>query len=155
MKFLSSNPIYLTDQNSYTPRLLSFPTRRSSDLLQAAGPGRARSPPSESPARAGGPAHAHRRAARPRDQRWLRLARRHRARRSARPARRVGRSPGVAGATGAAGKLEEAMNEPLAVGSKAPPFTAQASDGKTYSLAEVLKQRHVALVFYPGNNTPG
>ena len=32
------------------------------------------------------------------------------------------------------------MNEPLAVGSKAPPFTAQASDGKTYSLAEVLKQ---------------
>ena len=47
------------------------------------------------------------------------------------------------------------MNEPHAVGSKAPPFTAQASDGKTYSLAEVLKQRHVALVFYPGNNTPG
>ena len=47
------------------------------------------------------------------------------------------------------------MNEPLAVGSKAPPFTAQASDGKTYSLAEVLTQRHVALVFYPGNNTPG
>ena len=29
------------------------------------------------------------------------------------------------------------------------------SDGKTYTLAEVLKTRHAALVFYPGNNTPG
>ena len=47
------------------------------------------------------------------------------------------------------------MNEPLAIGSKAPPFAAPASDGKTYSLADVLKTKHVALVFYPGNNTPG
>lgn len=47
------------------------------------------------------------------------------------------------------------MQDLLAVGSKAPDFTAQASDGKRYSLAEVLKARHVALVFYPGNNTPG
>jgi peroxiredoxin len=47
------------------------------------------------------------------------------------------------------------MNEPLPIGAKAPAFTAQASDGKTYALAEVLKKSHVALVFYPGNNTPG
>jgi len=47
------------------------------------------------------------------------------------------------------------MSEPLNVGSKAPPFTAAASDGKTYTLSDVLKTKHVALVFYPGNNTPG
>ncbi len=47
------------------------------------------------------------------------------------------------------------MSELLTVGSKAPPFAAQASDGKTYTLADVLKTKHVALVFYPGNNTPG
>lgn len=47
------------------------------------------------------------------------------------------------------------MSEPLQVGSTAPPFTAPASDGKTYALAELLKTGPVALVFYPGNNTPG
>jgi peroxiredoxin len=47
------------------------------------------------------------------------------------------------------------MSEPLAVGSRAPAFRAQASDGKTYELGEVLTHAHVALVFYPGNNTPG
>ena len=47
------------------------------------------------------------------------------------------------------------MSELLAIGSKAPAFTAPASDGKTYSLAEVVKTKQVALVFYPGNNTPG
>ena len=47
------------------------------------------------------------------------------------------------------------MSEPLAVGAKAPSFSAQASDGKTYALADVLKRKHVALVFYPANNTPG
>ena len=47
------------------------------------------------------------------------------------------------------------MTEPLAVGAKAPLFTAQASDGRTYTLADLLKAGHVALVFYPGNNTPG
>ena len=47
------------------------------------------------------------------------------------------------------------MSELLAIGSKAPPFTAAASDGRTYSLADVLKAKHVALIFYPGNNTPG
>ena len=47
------------------------------------------------------------------------------------------------------------MSELLAVGTKAPPFTAAASDGNTYSLADVLKTKQVVLVFYPGNNTPG
>ncbi|PYP15616.1 MAG: hypothetical protein DMD52_10105 [Gemmatimonadetes bacterium] len=47
------------------------------------------------------------------------------------------------------------MTDPLPLGSKAPAFKAQASDGKTYSLTEALKSKHVALVFYPGNDTPG
>ena len=47
------------------------------------------------------------------------------------------------------------MSEPLVVGSTAPLFRAQASDGKTYELGDLLKRTHVALVFYPGNNTPG
>ena len=47
------------------------------------------------------------------------------------------------------------MSEPLAVGAAAPPFSAAASDGNTYALRDVLKGKHVALIFYPGNNTPG
>jgi peroxiredoxin len=47
------------------------------------------------------------------------------------------------------------MSEPLAIGDKAPVFTAAASDGSTYKLGDLLKVGHVALVFYPGNNTPG
>lgn len=47
------------------------------------------------------------------------------------------------------------MSEPLAVGTTAPDFEAAASDGATYRLADVLRGAHVALVFYPGNNTPG
>lgn len=47
------------------------------------------------------------------------------------------------------------MSEPLAIGLHAPAFEAAASDGKTYRLADLLGRGHVALVFYPGNNTPG
>ena len=47
------------------------------------------------------------------------------------------------------------MSDPLPVGTRAPLFSAAASDGKTYALADLLKQRNVALIFYPGNNTPG
>ena len=47
------------------------------------------------------------------------------------------------------------MSEPLPIGSTAPSFTAPASDGQTYSLGDLLKKGPVALVFYPGNNTPG
>jgi peroxiredoxin len=37
----------------------------------------------------------------------------------------------------------------------APDFSAQASDGRTYQLQQLLQQSRVLLVFYPGNNTPG
>jgi peroxiredoxin len=47
------------------------------------------------------------------------------------------------------------MTEPLPIGTKAPAFTAAASDGQTYALGDLLKNGPVALVFYPGNNTPG
>ena len=47
------------------------------------------------------------------------------------------------------------MSDLLPVGSKAPAFSAAASDGKTYRLSECLKRGHVALIMYPGNNTPG
>jgi peroxiredoxin len=43
----------------------------------------------------------------------------------------------------------------LPIGAKAPAFSAAASDGKTYALGDALKNGHVALIFYPGNNTPG
>jgi peroxiredoxin len=43
----------------------------------------------------------------------------------------------------------------LQANTRAPDFTASASDGKTYRLQELLKQWRVLLVFYPGNNTPG
>ena len=47
------------------------------------------------------------------------------------------------------------MSDPLPIGSKAPTFSAPASAGNTYVLADLLKSGGVALVFYPGNNTPG
>jgi len=47
------------------------------------------------------------------------------------------------------------MSDPLPIGSQAPAFTAPASDGRTYALADLLTAGPVALVFYPGNNTPG
>ena len=47
------------------------------------------------------------------------------------------------------------MSELLEIGSKAPGFSATGSDGVTYKLADLLKTDHVALVFYPGNDTPG
>ena len=47
------------------------------------------------------------------------------------------------------------MADLLPVGKPAPAFSAAASDGQTYRLADVLKRGHVALVFHPGNNTPG
>jgi len=43
----------------------------------------------------------------------------------------------------------------ITVGARAPDFELPASDGRTYRLSSVLGHKHVALVFYPGNNTPG
>src|SRR5438132_10868551 len=37
----------------------------------------------------------------------------------------------------------EPMSDLLQLGSTAPSFTAPASDGKTYELADVLKRKHV------------
>jgi len=47
------------------------------------------------------------------------------------------------------------MSEVLAIGAQAPDVQLAAHDGKTYRLRDVLKQQHAALIFYPGNNTPG
>jgi peroxiredoxin len=43
----------------------------------------------------------------------------------------------------------------LQPGAPAPDFTAEASDGETYHLSDLLQRSRVLLVFYPGNNTPG
>ena len=43
----------------------------------------------------------------------------------------------------------------LALGTRAPDFTALTDDGSTLTLSELLLRGHVVLVFYPGNNTPG
>ena len=47
------------------------------------------------------------------------------------------------------------MNALLKPGTPAPDFTAQASDGHTYALHDLVRDGRVLLVFYPGNNTPG
>jgi peroxiredoxin len=46
-------------------------------------------------------------------------------------------------------------NGMIAVGDPAPGFSLAASDGRTYTLADELNRHHVALFFYPGNDTPG
>ena len=47
------------------------------------------------------------------------------------------------------------MNPLLQLGEMAPGFEAEASDGKRYTLAGMLARSNVALIFYPGNDTPG
>jgi peroxiredoxin len=43
----------------------------------------------------------------------------------------------------------------LKPGTEAPDFSAEASNGQTYQLKQLLEESRVLLVFYPGNNTPG
>jgi peroxiredoxin len=43
----------------------------------------------------------------------------------------------------------------LSPGAPAPDFSAAASDGRSYTLSELVRDSRVLLVFYPGNNTPG
>jgi peroxiredoxin len=43
----------------------------------------------------------------------------------------------------------------LATGTRAPDFSAEASDGRLYTLGELLADSLVLLAFYPGNDTPG
>lgn len=47
------------------------------------------------------------------------------------------------------------MSGLISVGTTAPDFTAQASDGYTYRLRDLLAGSRVMLAFYPGNDTPG
>jgi peroxiredoxin len=47
------------------------------------------------------------------------------------------------------------MADLLSVGAPAPAFHAAGSDGATYDSTALLERSHVALIFYPGNNTPG
>jgi peroxiredoxin len=47
------------------------------------------------------------------------------------------------------------MSGLISPGAPAPDFIAPASDGRTYHLAELLRESRVLLVFYPGNDTPG
>lgn len=44
---------------------------------------------------------------------------------------------------------------PLAVGGKAPDFELDSTGGRRVKLSALLGKGHVALFFYPGNNTPG
>lgn len=48
-----------------------------------------------------------------------------------------------------------ADEQPLAPGTRAPAFTMEATGGRRFTLADMLKKGPVALFFYPGNNTPG
>jgi peroxiredoxin len=43
----------------------------------------------------------------------------------------------------------------LAAGARAPEFSAEASDGRVYTLGRLLADSLVLLAFYPGNDTPG
>lgn len=47
------------------------------------------------------------------------------------------------------------MSSLLRPGDAAPDFTAEASDGRTYTLHELVRDSRLLLIFYPGNNTPG
>ena len=47
------------------------------------------------------------------------------------------------------------MSTLLPVGSVAPEFEAVASDGVGYVLSQLLREAHLLLMFYPGNDTPG
>lgn len=52
--------------------------------------------------------------------------------------------------------MEDPKSRPdmLSVGEQAPDFTAVTDSGETVRLSEWRGQKRVALVFYPGDNTP-
>ena len=47
------------------------------------------------------------------------------------------------------------MTDLLPAGTRAPEFTAPASDGRVYVLRDLIADSRVLLAFYPGNDTPG
>lgn len=44
---------------------------------------------------------------------------------------------------------------PRPVGSEAPGFRLEGSDGRVTELGQVLRESRALLLFYPGNDTPG
>jgi peroxiredoxin Q/BCP len=53
------------------------------------------------------------------------------------------------------GMLWPIMGKDLGIGSKAPAFALKNQNGETVNLESILEQGPVALVFYPGDLTPG
>ncbi len=47
------------------------------------------------------------------------------------------------------------MAEPLPVGKRAPEFSLPATGGNTVRLSDFRGRKHLIMVFYPGNDTPG
>ncbi len=45
--------------------------------------------------------------------------------------------------------------EPLAPGARAPDFTLQGTDGRSYTLAEFVGEQGVVLAWFPKAFTPG
>ena len=64
----------------------------------------------------------------------------------------AGTDGGVAGWSFGARALVTGL---LSAGARAPDFSAEASDGRVYTLGELLADSLVLLAFYPGNDTPG
>jgi peroxiredoxin len=64
----------------------------------------------------------------------------------------AGTDGGIAGRPAGACALVSAL---LAAGTRAPDFSAEASDGRLYTLGGLLADSLVLLAFYPGNDTPG
>ena len=55
----------------------------------------------------------------------------------------------------AVGALGGQIASALEVGDKAPDFSLQASDGKTYTMSQFLGQRPVVIAFFPKAFTGG
>lgn len=64
----------------------------------------------------------------------------------------AGTDGGIAGGPSGACALVSGL---LAAGTRAPDFSAEASDGRVYTLGGLLADSLVLLAFYPGNDTPG
>ena len=53
------------------------------------------------------------------------------------------------------GAADDARSADLAVGARAPDFSLQGSDGKTWTLAEFAGREGVVLAWFPKAFTPG
>jgi peroxiredoxin len=59
------------------------------------------------------------------------------------------------GAAGGSAVARDLVSGLLPAGARAPDFSAEASDGRVYTLGALLADSLVLLAFYPGNDTPG